>query len=296
MKRRLRAGARLAASLVARIGGNEDDLSRDEEAARSPFVYDSLNLLHERIMARGGSSLRANYLYGVLHAARLASVLGIRSISALEFGVAGGSGLIALEKASVFVEEAFDVSIEVYGFDSGRGLPRPRDHRDCPNLFREGQFPVDEAKLRAKLERASLVVGLVDETVPAFLTENPSPIGFVSFDLDLYSSTVAALGIFEADASLLLPRVHCYFDDVTGFTYGEHNGELLAIAEFNDSHPTCKISRVQAAEFYVPRAESRALWVRKLYMAHVLNHPRYADYDGLINPEAAAAGGAWSID
>jgi hypothetical protein len=267
----------------------------EEAAARSPFEYARLNLLHERIMARGGSSLRPNYVYGVLHAARLAKVLRVSRISVIEFGVAGGRGLLALEKASIYAEEEFGVGIDVYGFDSGRGLPKPTDFRDLPNLFLEGQFPLDDSRLASRLERAELLLGLVDQTVPEFLERRPAPVGFVSFDLDLYSSTVFALRAFEADAELLLPRVLCYFDDITGFTYADHNGELLAISEFNAAHELRKVSPIYAAEYYVPERDSRALWPRKLYMAHFMDHPRYSDYDGLVRPEAAGTGGAWSI-
>jgi hypothetical protein len=297
MNKRLRGGVGRLVSFAQRFVEETDSskVSDEEEAERSPFDYAHLNLIHERIMAQRGSSLRANYLYGVLHAARLANVLGIPAISAIEFGVAGGRGLLALEKASVYAEEAFGVSIDVYGFDSGRGLPKPTDFRDCPNLFLEGQFPLDDAQLVPRLERAELILGLVARTVPEFLERRSAPIGFVSFDLDLYSSTVCALRAFEADAELLLPRVLCYFDDITGFTYADHNGERLAISEFNAAHELRKLSQIYAAEFYVPHGESRALWPRKLYLAHIIDHPRYADYDGLVRREAAGAGGAWSI-
>jgi hypothetical protein len=297
MSKRLRGGARRLVSLAARLVEEPDSskLSEEEAAARSPFDYAYVNLIHERIMARGGASLRANYLYGVLHAARLANVLGIRTISTIEFGVAGGRGLLALEKASEYAEEAFGVAIDVYGFDSGHGLPKPTDFRDCPNLFLEGQFPLDEARLLPSLERAELIVGLVDRTVPEFMSRRPAPIGFASFDLDLYSSTACALRAFEGDPELLLPRVLCYFDDITGFTYADHNGERLAISEFNDAHQRRKLSPIYAAEFYVPQRESRGLWPQKLYFAHILDHPRYGDYDGLVRLEAAGAGGAWSI-
>jgi hypothetical protein len=296
MKKRLRGGAGRLASLAARLMEETDSKNVSElEAEQSPFEYANVNLIHERIMARSGASLRANYLYGVLHAARLANVLGIPTISTIEFGVAGGRGLLALEQASVYAEEEFGVSIEVYGFDSGRGLPKPTDFRDCPNLFLEGQFPLDEARLLPKLERAELILGLVDQTVPEFVSHRPAPIGFASFDLDLYSSTVSALHAFEADADLMLPRVLCYFDDITGFTYADHNGERLAISEFNAAHQLRKLSPVYGAEFYVPSRESRALWPRKLYLAHILDHSRYGDYDGLVRREAAGSGGAWSI-
>jgi hypothetical protein len=296
MSRRLRRGARRLVSLAARLL-EEPDMSRlsEEEARSSEFDYAYVNLMHERMMARGGSALRANYLYGVLHAARLANVLGIPAISTIELGVAGGRGLLALEKASGYAEEAFGVGIDVYGFDTGRGLPKPTDFRDLPNLFLEGQFPLDEARLLPRLERAELILGMVDQTVPDFMDRRPAPIGFVSFDLDLYSSTASALRAFEADAELMLPRVLCYFDDITGFSYADHNGERLAISEFNAAHELRKLSPIYAAEFYVPQSEARALWPRKLYLAHILDHPRYSDYDGLVRREAAGPGGAWSI-
>jgi hypothetical protein len=295
MNERLRAGKRRLMSLAARPSQTDPSVIAEQEAAQSPFDYAYVNLLHERIMSTGGSSLRANYLHGVLHAARLANVLGIPAISVLEFGVAGGRGLLALEKASAYAGEAFGVNIDVYGFDSGRGLPKPTDFRDCPNLFLEGEFPLDEARLSPRLERAELILGLVDQTVGAFMDRPPPPIGFVSFDLDLYSSTASALRVFEGDAELMLPRVHCYFDDITGFTYADHNGERLAISEFNAAHALRKLSPIYAAEFYVPQRESQALWTRKLYMAHILDHARYGDYDGLVRREAAGAGGAWSL-
>ena len=291
MKERLRAAAHRLLSRRPRSIRSGVRPTAQEEAAQSPFDYDHVNLLHESIMATEGSSLRANYLHGVLHAARLASVLGIPAISVLEFGVAGGRGLLALERASVHAGKAFGVNIDVYGFDSGRGLPKPTDFRDCPNLFFEGQFPLDAARLLPRLERAELILGLVDETVDAFMARPPAPIGFASFDLDLYSSTVSALRVFETGAELMLPRVHCYFDDITGFTYADHNGERLAISEFNEAHELRKLSPIYAAEFYVPEREARALWVRKLYMAHILDHPRYGDYDGLVRREAAE----WSL-
>jgi hypothetical protein len=297
MNKRLRGGLGRLVSFAQRFVEENDSskVSDEEEAERSPFDYARLNLIHERIMAKGGSSLRANYLYGVLHAARLANVLGIPAISAIEFGVAGGRGLLALEKASVYAEEAFGVRIDIFGFDTGHGLPKPTDFRDCPNLFLEGQFPLDDAQLVPRLERAQLILGLVDQTVPEFLDRRRAPIGFVSFDLDLYSSTVCALRAFEAGTELLLPRVLCYFDDITGFTYADHNGERLAISEFNAAHELRKLSPIYAAEFYVPQRESHALWPRKLYLAHIIDHPRYSDYDGLVRREAAGAGGAWSI-
>ena len=37
---------------------------------------------------------------------------------------------MALEKAAIQIEAIMDVDIDAYGFDSGRGLPKPTDYRD----------------------------------------------------------------------------------------------------------------------------------------------------------------------
>ena len=40
---------------------------------------------------------RPHYAFGMLNAAREAAALGLASITAVEFGVAGGNGLLAME-------------------------------------------------------------------------------------------------------------------------------------------------------------------------------------------------------
>jgi len=51
-------------------------------------------------------------------------------VSVLEFGVAGGQGLLTLERIAVRVEEMINIGIDVYAFDTGdgsyqaTGLPR----------------------------------------------------------------------------------------------------------------------------------------------------------------------------
>jgi hypothetical protein len=129
------------------------------------------------------------YTWGVIQGAALAKVLGLSRISVIEFGVAGGFGLLALDTICEIVEGRTDVGIDVFGFDSGVGLPKPADFRDQPNMWFEGQLPMDRAKLEPSLGRARLWLGPVKATIPSFIAENPAPIGFVSLDLDLYSST-----------------------------------------------------------------------------------------------------------
>src|SRR5262245_22400563 len=68
--------------------------------------------------------------YGVMQAAVQAKALGLPAISVVEFGVAGGSGLLLLEQYAEEVERASGVRCHVFGFDAGEGMPKPVDHRD----------------------------------------------------------------------------------------------------------------------------------------------------------------------
>lgn len=260
-------------------------LSGDDETripADAAFAYPSINALHAQITREAPAITRPGYLWGALHGAHLAKILGLDSASLIEFGVAGGNGLVALELIAERIEHHLGVNISVFGFDTGQGLPRPQDVRDCPNLFTEGTYPMDVDKLRRRLQRAQLILGMVDETVPLFVsTYQPAPVAFVSVDLDLYTSTKQALRLFEAPTSILLPRVHCYFDDINGFTFAEHNGERLAIAEFNQEHQSRKISPMYDLRHYVPRRCADAPWVNRFYLAHILDHESYGRHDGL---------------
>jgi hypothetical protein len=234
-----------------------------------------------------GTIERANYGYCLLHAAKLARQLGHVRISAIEFGVAGGNGLVALERHALSVTAETGVQVAIYGFDTGKGLPQPLDYRDLPYLFQGGSYTMDQDRLRARLRSAQLRLGPVEETVGEFChQENPPPIGFISFDLDYYSSTAAALRIFEAENRYFLPRVTCYFDDIVGdidWAYNEFTGELLAIQEFNTAHEHVKISPVNGLRY--SRDWVSRLWHEQIFVAHLFQH---ADYGQPIsNPTQA---------
>jgi hypothetical protein len=251
------------------------------------FAFPELNALAERITEELGDEARPAYTWGVVRAAHLARTIGIDRISAIEFGVAGGGGLVSLDRTAQRAEQALGVGIDVYGFDTGSGLPKPVDYRDLPNLYVEGGYPMDEPKLRARLDRAVLLLGLVHETLPRFLEARPAPISFISFDLDLYSSTSHALAALATDPALLMPRIYCYFDDIMEMSFGDHNGERLAISEFNENHALRKISPVYGLRFYLPKLWADSEWAEKFYMAHVLDHERYGQHDGLVKTPRA---------
>lgn len=222
------------------------------------------------------SVARPHYAFGLLHAARLAHRLGLPRIAAVEFGVAGGNGLLALEEHATRVTRETGVEVSIYGFDSGSGLPPPVDYRDMPYAWEAGFYAMDAKRLQARLRRATLILGDVRDTIRQFREHDPPPVGFVAFDLDYYSSTVAALEILDLPDRFALPRVFCYFDDVAGgpgFCYNEFTGELLAITEFNASRPDRKIARLAGLRHHVGSLPAR--WHEQMYVAHNFAHALY---------------------
>ena len=258
----------------------QDDVNTERQ--RFPkFAYGELNGILLQILKKSNGALRQNYTWGVLHAAHLARTLNLRRISAIEFGVAGGHGLISLEATADQIQEALGIEVEVYGFDTGKGLPKPRDYRDMPHIYSESTYPMDFEALRHRLKRARLVLGLIGETLPSFVASAPAPVGFIAVDVDLYSSTVQALKILESDQTVLLPRIHCYFDDIMGFSCANFNGERLAIEEFNETHTMRKISPIYGLKYFLPEKMANSLWADKTYMAHILDHHLYCRDDGM---------------
>lgn len=243
------------------------------------FLYGWIN---EQLREMADDGLRKPYAWGMLQAAALGAALGHKRISAVEFGVAGGNGLVAMEAIAERIESQIDVVFDIHGFDSGAGLPPPTDHRDVPNLCSPGLYAMDQALLRSRLRRAKLVIGDIKDTIGEFLASRPAPLAFIACDFVLYSSTAHGLRILEADESLLLPRVHSYFDDVLGFTYGDDNGERLAIHEFNAAHAKRKLSPIYGLKYYVPPELSHEMWVDKFWIGHVYDHSRYAHRDPLV--------------
>jgi hypothetical protein len=221
---------------------------------------------------------RPNYGYCIFHAAKLASLLSYPKVSVIEFGCGGGNGLVNAEMHIKEVMKLFSVDIELYGFDSGCGLPPPADYRDMPHYFRAGLYGMDRDVLERRLKRAKLVIGDIKDTCTAFLKKyNPAPIGCVLHDLDYYSSTRDALTLFDGESSYFLPRVFMYFDDIVGddvWLCNEFTGERLAIEGFNRRHYAKKICENR----YVKKQYPNSWWPDLIYVYHDFEHPRYNDF------------------
>jgi hypothetical protein len=191
--------------------------------------------------------------------------------------VAGGNGLVALERHARDWSEALGVTIDVYGFDTGRGLPAPTDYRDVPYHWKGGFYEMDAEALRSRLQSATLILGDIGDTLPTFVNEyDPAPVGAVLHDMDLYSSTAAGLKLFDIDPARRLPRILTYFDDIIGndiSLFSDYTGERLAIREFNASHPDQKISPA-----YNLATRAQSVWHHQVYVAHDFVHPLYNNF------------------
>jgi hypothetical protein len=230
---------------------------------------------------------RPHYAYGVQQAAILARRLGIPRISVIEFGVAGGAGLVEMDRMARLATADTGVAIDVFGFDTGRGLPKPTDHRDLPYTWREGDFVMDQKALRARLPQAELILGDIQETIPRFLqAHDPAPIGFVSIDVDYYSSTAAALRLFDGDHGHFLPRVFCYLDDTVGdedqVVHNDYVGELAAVRELNEANDAMKLSPINGLRH---KRAVPAPWNELIYVLHRFEHPAYGTYVGREHAE-----------
>jgi hypothetical protein len=258
---------------LARIARRQRARVRSSVPRERPKTDDPMILF--RWCLERGLDTRPHYLWGSLVGARTAIALGIDRVTTIEFGVAGGNGLIALERAAALTTNLTGVAVEPIGFDTGGGMPAPVDHRDLPFAIKEGYFPMDEAALRRRLTSAKLVLGPVAQTVPEWAASEHPPIAFIAFDLDYYSSTMEAFQILSGSASVLLPRVACYFDDVLGYGWNDFNGERAAIADFNATHDERKIAKIHGLRYELPPSELALGWPDKLYIAHLFDHPEY---------------------
>lgn len=229
-----------------------------------------------------GRPERPNYAWIMYHAGELASRLGYDSVSVLEFGVAGGNGLKGMEEISIEISAIHGIEIEVYGFDVGSGFPQYDDWRDQQFHYVPGDYKSDLDGVRDRLDHAELIEGRVENTTDVFFDEyDPAPVAAAGFDVDMYSSTRAALEVFErSDSSRTLPRAFLYFDEaVNPWTnpqvgISEHVGIYAAVEEFNATHEARKIGRL---EFAMDEYLLTHLQLEKMFMYYDSEHPAYTD-------------------
>ncbi len=225
---------------------------------------------------------RPNYACGLLIAADIARFCGYKTITAVEFGVAEGQGLLNMCQLAEMIIQETGVAFRIIGFDTGEGLPDLEDHRDHPEIWSSGDFGHEKREeLESQLsDNAHIVWGDIRHTLARALnTISPdAPVGFVANDLDLYSSTYASFELFEGDARKLMPVVISYFDDTLGdpsrigsLFRNRWCGQLAAIDDFNCKQEHRKIDRLRTLK--ARRPLDKELWLEQMYGIHVLDHP-----------------------
>ena len=224
--------------------------------------------------------IRQQYAYSMLRVADRAKELGFLAVTAVEFGVGAGDGLLNLCEIAARVTKATGVAFRVVGFDTGNGMPPPVDYRDHPEIYQGGDYPmVDIQALRGALPpNAELVLGALRDTVPGFMRglSEKMPLGFVALDVDYYSSSRDALQLLsDPDPLKYLPLPVVYLDDIDLESHNSWCGELLAISEFNGSHPLRKLERDRFLR--TRRIFKNPRWIDQIYVLHVLDHPQRND-------------------
>lgn len=248
-------------------------------------LINTFNLGSYEYRVKIGAVERPHYGYCVYQAAKLGKLLGYNRISVLEYGVAGGNGLVNLEYHARKASKCFSIGIDVFGFDTGKGLPEPMDYRDLPYHWKKGFFEMDITRLQARLAQAKLILGDIQETAQDFFEKHqPAPIGAIAHDFDFYSSTAIALKMLEADEGYYLPRVFCYFDDTIGTElelYNDFTGERLAINEFNQTHDNIKLG----LPYHLLSKKIVEPWYHQIWICHFLKHRLYNQFISQSNQQ-----------
>jgi hypothetical protein len=218
---------------------------------------------------------RPPYAYGLLRAADIASFFGKSETTVCEFGVAQGNGLLNMVELAQRITDETGIRFRIFGFDSGEGLTEIAGHKDHPEIWSKGDYPMfNKEELTDKLQgRAELIIGDIKDTVHGFVDSDldpDSPLGFVSIDVDIYSSTAYALTCLLGGHELYTPAVSVYLDDASTFFSNRWCGELAAVEEFNAANELRKID----VDRTLPgsRTERGEVWFERMYVCHVLDH------------------------
>jgi len=251
------------------------------ERLGEPFIYNLISLF---ILLFGSYRKkieydlipRQPYALGIDLACRVAERFGIKKLAIIEFGVAGGAGLLNMVHIAERLHKETGIEFKIAGFDTGTGMPSPIDFRDHPEQYNKGDFPMyNQEALVAKLPpHAKLYLGDVGDRVDDFIRELPLnyKIGFISFDLDYYSSTKKAMKIFTYNVNQYSPFVSLYFDDTNDLDHNEYCGELLAIKEFNQENKMRKITKLDQLKVW--RLFRHSFWLDRMYMGHIFDSPQ----------------------
>lgn len=214
---------------------------------------------------------REYYAYGLTLATALALRLKVKTLSAIEFGVFYGRGLLAMSSICQLITEEVGTEFKVFGFDTGKGLPDVGDWRDHPEIWNTGDMVMpDEDNLRSLLgKNCKLIIGDIKDTLRSTLSDifGESSLGFVSIDVDTYTSTKSCLDVFTHNPESYLPVIPTWVDDsYINILQSIYSGEALAISEFNNTNMR-KIERK-----IIRTTHQRKPWHYTYYFTHIFDH------------------------
>lgn len=90
---------------------------------------------------------RQQHAFGLLKATDFARAAGLERVTALEFGVASGAGVLNLCDVGRRVTRVTGVKFEIVGFDTGTGHAGAAGLPRSPRVLLAGDFPMDRGAL-----------------------------------------------------------------------------------------------------------------------------------------------------
>jgi hypothetical protein len=224
-----------------------------------------------RARERFGLVYRRQYAYGLLRSADIAKYFGHSKVTACEFGVASGAGLVNMIQVAEKVTALTGVAFDIFGLDTGTGIPEGSGYKDHPEIWGSGDYPLNDhdGLMKRIAGRGELILGDIKDTVEPFLEriDATAPLGFIAIDVDVYTGAHHAIKCLLGESDRCLPAVSMYFDDVNNFFANRWCGELLAIEEFNTVNPMRKIDMDRSQRHQGKK------WFDRMYVCHVLDHP-----------------------
>ena len=249
--------------------------------AGEPFLY---NLLSIWVYFLGDFSAkvdydllitRPEYGFGIKHAFEIAAKEGISKVILIEFGCAAGQGLYTMLEIASNLRRKYKIDFEIVGFDSGIGMPQPKDYRDHPEMYRTGDFPPENLDYNNLPKKITIKLGNIKSTVNEFLNSKlyiDYKIAFVAIDVDYYTSTLDCFDLFISNKNRYLSKVVVHFDDIKDLDHNEYCGELLAIKEFNTKdfpRKLCKMNLLKSQRYF-----KNAPYLDLMYYCHIFDHER----------------------
>jgi hypothetical protein len=160
--------------------------------------------------------------------------------SILEFGVAGGFGLMSFAHFCSIFEPTHYVR-RIYGFDTFEGFPSIHEKdrssgaahmkvgglkHDSYDYLQKVTALYDKNRFLSHIPKLELIKGDVTETLPKFLRENPHlVVAMLYLDVDLYEPTKVALNLLRSR----IPKGGIIvFDELN---HKDYPGETVAVQE-----------------------------------------------------------------